>query len=140
MNHTVADALKAWQTRYAAVIAKQAGPFALHFGPIAIPVPNPGRLYLHDLHHVVIDAPPSIVGEIQVGAFEVMTHVPSAYIAFYDYGAVLLGFLLCPRRTWGWLRAYRNCTTFYKEGDRYEQWLRRPYEELRAFIGVPPAG
>jgi hypothetical protein len=135
-EYTVKDALLAWRTKHASVLAKQAGPFALHLGSLTIKLPNPGKLDLHDLHHVVLGASPSIVGEIQVGAFEVMTHVPSMYIGFYDYGAVALGLLICPRRTWRWLQSYRSCKTFYREGESYEQWLTRPFEELKQFLGV----
>lgn len=134
---TVAEALAAWRARYPAGIAAQDGSFTLKLGPIALRLPNPGMLDLHDLHHVALDAPPSFLGEIQVGAFEVMTRVPTAYIGFYDYGAVLVGFLIMPLRMIAWLRAYRRCRTFYDQGPRYQAWLDRPMRELRAYLGVP---
>lgn len=43
--------------------------FVLALGPIRLPLPNPGRLPFHDLHHIAIGAGQDTWGEIQVSAF-----------------------------------------------------------------------
>lgn len=135
---TVGDARDAFRARHRELIAAQSGAFTLRLGPLRLALPNPGHLDLHDMHHVALGAPPDVLGEIQVGAFEVCSGFPTAYIGLFDVAAVLLGLLCFPRRTIAWLRAYRRCGSFYGERARYDQWLARPVEDLFDFLRLAP--
>lgn len=135
---TVGEAREAFRARHHELLAAQAGSFTLQLGPLGLALPNPGHLDLHDMHHLALDAPPTIMGEIQVGAFEVRSGFPTAYIGLYDVAAVVLGLLVCPLRTLGWLHRYRGCRSFYDEGPRLDAWLARPLDELLAYLRVRP--
>lgn len=127
---TVGGARSAYRDRYRVALAAQVGAFSIQLGPLRFTLPNPGYLDLHDVHHMALDAPPTVLGEVQVSAFELRTRIPSFYVGMYIVGAVLVGLLCWPLRTVGWLRCYGGCRSFYDEGPRLDAWLARPVSEL----------
>jgi hypothetical protein len=77
-----------------------------------LPVPHPGRIDEHDLHHVILGVDSDLAGEAAVSAFEMRTGPPTLGIALLCVGAIALGLIVAPRRTGAaWRRAAgcRNC-------------------------------
>jgi uncharacterized membrane protein len=135
---TVRDALEAFRRRNGAGLATRDGRFELALGGLRIPMPNPGFLHLHDLHHVALGIGPDVMGEIQASCFEVRAGgIPTWYVAAYGWAAVALGLLIAPVRTVRWLRLYRGCRSVYDQGAAYDAWLDRPLEDLRRHVRAP---
>lgn len=115
--------------------------FRVPLGPITLVFPNPGQLPLHDLHHVALGAPPAFWGEVEVSALELRAGPPNMMIAILCAGALALGALRGPRRTWSWWRRYRNCSSLY--GRDREALLGFELEAVRTSMGLgavtPPA-
>lgn len=134
---TVRQALDALRARHGAAVAARDGRFELALGRLRVPLPNPGFLHLHDLHHVALGIGPDVTGEIQASAFELRAGgAPTWYVAAYAWAAIALGLVIAPLRTVRWLRLYRGCRSMYDEGDAYEAWLDRPLEELQRHVRV----
>ena len=113
-------------------------------GPLTVPLPNTkGRQKLvrwHDLHHLVTGYGTDLVGEAEIGAWELRAGCESLAAYVYNGMAVATGLVIAPLRT---LRAFRDaagCTTLYRLGLDYEETLALPLDELRSMTGVPPAG
>lgn len=108
----------------------------VRLGPISLPFPNPGFLALHDLHHVVLDAPPTFWGEVRVSAFELRSGPPSALIALLCVGALALGGLVAPRRVWGMWQRYRGAVNLYRNtlGLSYDDALALELSRLRELM------
>ncbi|MEQ9319837.1 MAG: hypothetical protein RIF41_11810 [Polyangiaceae bacterium] len=112
----VADALEAYLARHGLDRAGYAADdFRVGLGPLTLVFPNPGYLEVHHLHHLVHDAAPNFWGEVQVSALELRSGPPTFLIGLLCVGALVFGFLLNPRRTLGWWRAYRGCRNLYGE-------------------------
>jgi hypothetical protein len=85
---------------------------------VYLPVPNPGYLTLHDVHHLVLDCPPTFWGEVQASAFELRSGKLRDYRGKLTFGLMLiyflcvsacaLGFLVGPRRTLEYFRRYKE--------------------------------
>ncbi len=108
----------------------------VRLGPIALPFPNPGFLPVHDLHHVVLGAPPTFWGEVEVSAFELRSGPPSALVALLCVGALVLGGLLAPRRVWAMWKRHRGAVNLYRRtlGLSYAAALALDLESLRAMM------
>lgn len=77
---------------------------------------------LHDLHHVATGYETSLVGEAEIGAWELAggcEHYIAAWIL--NIAAVLLGLLVAPRRLWRAFLRGRQSETLYHLGleDRF---------------------
>jgi hypothetical protein len=109
--------------------------FRVRVGPLTLGFPNPGKLPLHDLHHVALGVAPSFWGEVEVSAFELRSGSPSALITLLCVGALVLGGLVAPRRVLGWWRRYAGCRNLYREP--YEPLLALELDELRRRMRLP---
>jgi hypothetical protein len=105
--------------------------FVLTLGPLRLPMPNPGRLHLHDLHHIGLGAEQDFWGEVEVSVFELRGGAPTAYITALCISGIALGALRAPRRVWRWWCAYAGVQTLYPEPD-YPALLRLSRADLRA--------
>lgn len=113
-------------------------------GPLTVPLPNTkGRQAIvrwHDLHHVVTGYGTDLVGEAEIGAWELRAGCTSLAAYVYNGMAAATGLVIAPLRT---LRAFRDaagCTTLYRLELDFDEALARSVGELRAMTGVPPAG
>ncbi|MBX3271047.1 MAG: hypothetical protein KF729_12350 [Sandaracinaceae bacterium] len=108
--------------------------FRVPLGLVTLTFPNPGRLHLHDLHHVALDAPPTFWGEVEVSALELRAGPPTALIALLCVGALALGCLVGPARTARAWRRARGARHLY--GEAYEALLEEELATLRERVGL----
>jgi hypothetical protein len=95
---------------------------------------------LHDLHHVATGYGTDLVGEGEIGAWEIAAGCNTLALYVLNGTVFLLGLLTHPIRT---LRAFRiglAQRTLYREAITYDALLAMTVFELRALLGVPPDG
>ncbi len=95
---------------------------------------------LHDLHHVATGYGTDFVGEAEIGAWELAAGCKTPVVYALNVAAVLLGLLLAPIRVLRAFRAGWRAHALYRQSFDYERLLELPVAELRARLGVPPAG
>lgn len=95
---------------------------------------------LHDLHHVVTGYGTDLVGEGEIGAWELIGGCNSLFLWWINLGALLVGFLLAPRRVARAAWRARGQRTLYRDSDPYECLLRMTVADIRARLGVPVEG
>ncbi len=93
----------------------------VQLGPLPVWFPNTqGRrraVRLHDLHHIATGYATSLVGEAEIGAWELAAGCADYYAAWLlNIGAVAIGLLIAPRRVWQAFLRGRSCTTLYHLG------------------------
>lgn len=113
-------------------------------GPLTVALPNTkGRQALvrwHDLHHLVTGYGTDLVGEAEIGAWELRAGCYGVAAYVYNGMAVSMGLLIAPRRTLQAFRDAAGCTTLYRLELDYDETLSLSVEELRQKAGVPAAG
>lgn len=115
----------------------------LRAGPLAIRFPNTAArvaaVRLHDLHHVATGYDTSWVGEGELGAWEIAGGCGRHLAAWVlNLNALGIGVLLAPSRMWQAFRRGSAGRTLY-HGDRVEDWLDRPLQDLQADLGCTPS-
>lgn len=75
----------------------------VEIGPIPFWFPNSAArvraLRYHDLHHVVTGYPTTLIGEAEIGAWEIASGCGNKYVAWYlNLQAMILGMYISPRR------------------------------------------
>jgi hypothetical protein len=108
--------------------------FRVPLGPITLVFPDPGQLPLHDLHHVVLDVPPTFWGELEVSALELRAGPANALIWLLCVGTLALGAVIGPRRTWRAWKRYRSCGSLY--GRNYTEVLEQDLDAVKRSIGL----
>jgi hypothetical protein len=131
----VSDALLRFQSG-AGTVTADARFIWVHLGPLRIPVPNPGHLTAHDLHHVALGAAPDVTGEIQVGIFELRSGCANWLILVLDVAALLVGLVTRPCDVFRWWRSYACCRSLYGRED-LTSVLQWDLEALRAELLDP---
>ncbi len=94
----------------------------------------------HDLHHVATGYGTDLLGEAEIGAWEVRAGLNMAF-PYYILLAVAVGMVVAPRRViraFGRARGHRSLYRVRAIG--YEQLLTMSVGELRALLGVPASG
>ena len=110
-------------------------------GPFPVAFPNTaGRVRavrLHDLHHVATDYDTDLVGEAEIGAWELASGCRDFWAAWVLNGLAMLGGVwLAPRRVWrAWQRGRRSRNLY--EGEWDEALLELRVGELRRRLEVP---
>ncbi|HKW42163.1 MAG TPA: hypothetical protein VJN39_13010 [Gemmatimonadales bacterium] len=109
-------------------------------GPIPVWFPNTeGRrraVRLHDLHHIATGYDTSLVGEAEIGAWELAGGCADYYAAWYlNAVAVEIGLFLSPRRLWHAFVRGRHSTNLYRLGFD-ERWLDDSVGALRERLGL----
>jgi hypothetical protein len=108
----------------------------IKLGPVPVSFPNTaGRqaaLLPHDLHHVATGYETTLIGEAEIGAWELASGCGDYYAAWIlNLGAVAIGLFLAPRRV---VRAFQRgwrCTNLYHLGvgvgwpEETVSWLRQ---------------
>jgi hypothetical protein len=146
----VADALTTWRKETGQAEAPAPGSrapwlqlFWVRVGPVSVPVPHPGQLHWHDLHHLVLGYRTDLVGEMEISAFELRT-VPRTTIVFLlCVAGVASGLIWAPRRTIAAWRRARGWRNLYGSGLVYDEVIAWTMEALIAWMLVerprPPA-
>jgi hypothetical protein len=130
----VRDALAAWRQRQDQTATAHGRWFWIALGPLRIPVPHPGQLHWHDLHHLALDYPSTLVGEIEVSAYELRTGPANLVIYALCVLAVSLGIVIAPRRTVRAFRRARGRRNLYRCSIPNEEVLEWTTDELRRWI------
>jgi hypothetical protein len=112
----------------------------IKLGPVPVLFPNTtGRraaLLPHDLHHVATGYGTTLVGEAEIGAWELASGCRHFYAAWIlNLGAVVIGLFLAPRRV---VRAFRRgwrCTNLYHLGVDAD-WSEETVSRLRQRLGL----
>ena len=89
-------------------------------GPLKIPIPNTkGRVRavrFHDLHHVLTEYDTDLRGEAEIAAWEIASGCADHYAAWVlNFGAMGIGAVLIPRRTWQAFVRGRHTKNLYRE-------------------------
>jgi hypothetical protein len=95
---------------------------------------------LHDLHHVLTGYGTDVMGEAEIGAWELVAGCTSLFLWWINASAVGVGLLLSPARV---MRAGLKAVgqrSLYRHGVPYASLLRLTVGQLRAQIGMPDAG
>jgi ubiquinone biosynthesis protein Coq4 len=95
---------------------------------------------LHDLHHLATGYGTDLIGEAEIGAWELRAGCVGLAAYVYNGMAVAMGLLLAPIRTLQAFRDARGTTTLYRLGLDYDAALTLELTELRARLGVKPEG
>lgn len=112
-------------------------------GPVPLLIPNTeGRrraVRLHDLHHIATGYGTSLVGEAEIGAWELATGCANYYAAWLlNAGAAAMGLLLAPRRLRRAFTRGRRSTNLYRVGFD-DRWLDDTVGALRDRLGLTNA-
>ena len=91
---------------------------------------------LHDIHHVLTGYDTSWTGESEIAAWEIASGCRWHWVAWVlNLGAMAIGVLIAPRRTWWAFRRGRRSGNLYG-GEYAEALLDRAVGDLRAEIGI----
>ncbi len=147
MSHdeTMQDGLQRYLDENGFTIEEYTSPtVTISLGPIPLRFPNsPGRqraIPLHDLHHVLTGYGTDLVGEAEIGAWELRAGCNTAFLYFINLAAVMIGLVLAPRRIWRAWRAARGARSLYLDGRPASAYLERSIVEVRRAHGVPAEG
>ena len=104
-------------------------------GPLKIPLPNTeGRVRavrFHDLHHILTEYDTDLRGEAEIAAWEIASGCADHYAAWVlNFGAMGIGAVLIPRRTWQAFVRGRKTQNLYRETFD-EALLERTVAEMR---------
>ena len=70
----------------------------------------------HDLHHVLTGYPTSLLGEAEIGGWELAAGTyPHWFATLISVPAVLIGLCFAPRRVFEAFRSGRRCRSLYRE-------------------------
>lgn len=130
---TMGEALASFRAQHGQALTTASGRILIiEVGPLKLPMPNPGYLDLHDLHHVILDVPPTILGEAEVSAFELRTGCPSWLVAFICMSSLVVAFFVSPRRVLAaWKRFSGHRKNLYGDGAHLPQLLGQPVSSVR---------
>ncbi len=117
---------------------------AIPLGAFTVHLPNTaGRkraVRWHDLHHVATGYGTDLVGEAEIGAWELRAGCTTLAAWVLNGMAATLGLFIAPVRTVRAFLAARTMTTLYRLDLDYDAALAMPVSELRARMGVGPDG
>lgn len=127
--------------------AYSAATVKIPIGPLVLALPNTaGRkklAALHDLHHVATGYGTDLVGEGEIGAWELRAGCNNLAGVVYNGMAAMLAILLSPRRVLRAFRSARGANTLYRLGygrDDIDELLECELVEFRARLGIPEGG
>lgn len=112
----------------------------VQLGPVPVWFPNTDArrraVWLHDLHHIATGYDTSLVGEAEVGAWELGSGCGHYYVAWVlNAAAVAIGVFMAPRRVWrAFTRGRRNTSLYRLSVD--ERCLDDSVGALRKRLGI----
>jgi hypothetical protein len=95
---------------------------------------------IHDLHHVLTGYGTDVMGEAEIGAWELATGCNSFFLWWINLSAIGVGLLLDPSRV---LRAGlegMGQRTLYRDHRPHEALLQMDVGQLRRTLGIPDPG
>lgn len=138
---TVGDAVNRYMEKNGFSRAEYKAPSVpIKVGPFTFQLPNgPSRqraIAQHDTHHVITGYGTDLVGEAEVGAWELRGGCTNAFLWAINLAAVAGGLILAPRRVLRAFRRARGAKTLYALGLSASEVEAMPVEELRRRAGV----
>jgi hypothetical protein len=97
-------------------------------------------LPLHDLHHVATGYGTDVLGEAEIGAWELVAGCNSLFLWWINLSAIGLGLLLNPWRTVRAAARALGHRTLYRDPLPYPALLELTVGELRARLKMSPKG
>ena len=92
---------------------------------------------LHDIHHVLTGYDTSWTGESEIAAWELGSGCRRHWVAWVlNLGAMAIGFVIAPRRTWRAFIRGRHSGNLYGSASFDESLLDRTVAELRREVGI----
>ena len=92
---------------------------------------------LHDVHHVLTGYDTSWTGEAEIGAWEIGSGCRRHWVAWLlNLGAMAIGLLIAPRRTWRAFVRGRRSGNLYGSPSLDESLLDRSVDDLRHMVGI----
>jgi hypothetical protein len=97
---------------------------------------------LHDLHHVATGYGTDLIGEAEIGAFELVAGCKTPIVYALNLTAVLMGFAIAPVRTWRAFAHARqaNARALYRSEKSTDGLLDLSVADLRGRLGIPNEG
>ena len=108
--------------------------FWVRIGPVSIPIPNPGQLHWHDLHHVALGYDTDLTGEMEISAFELRTTPRTTIVFLLCMAGTAAGLIWAPRRTLAAWRRAKGCRNLYGCSLDYDAVLGQTTDELEAWM------
>jgi hypothetical protein len=113
-------------------------------GRFTVMLPNgPARqraIPQHDVHHALTGYGTDLIGEAEIGAWELRAGCTNLFLYWINLTATVVGFFLSPRRVLRAFHAARGARTLYALDLRADEVADVPLEEMRRRCGVPPGG
>ncbi len=113
--------------------------FWVRLGPVPIPLPHPGQLHWHDLHHMVLGYEADLTGEMEISAFELRTVPRTLMVWALCVAGVALGLVCAPRRVIAAWRRGAGARNLYGAGLRLDDVMAWSVDELAAWMRVTPS-
>jgi hypothetical protein len=113
--------------------------FWVKLGPISVPIPHPGQLHWHDLHHMALGYETDLPGEMEISAFELRTGPRTWMVWILCLLGVTLGTFRCPRRILASWRRGKGARNLYAGKVPYETVMGWSVDELRAWMLAIPS-
>lgn len=109
-------------------------------GPIPVAFPNTASrkraIPLHDLHHVATGYATTLIGEAEIGAWEIGGSCTTYWAAWVlNASAFAYGIVLAPRRVYRAFVRGRHCSNLYRRGWD-DSLLDISVDELRGRLGI----
>ena len=95
---------------------------------------------LHDMHHAATGYGTDLVGEAEIGVWELRAGCNNAFLVGINLAAVVVGCVLAPLRMLRAFRRARGARSLYLVGLPREQLGAMSVAELRKLVGVPEGG
>ena len=135
---TVGEALTAFRrARGIDDAGDTADTFVVPLGPLRAVFPNPGKLRLHDLHHVLTGYDTSVLGEAQVSCLELRGGGVTPLIGLLCVGAIGIGLLMAPGTIVAAWRRAAGVRSVYVLDVPEDELMAWPLERLRAELRIP---
>ena len=113
-------------------------------GPLLIRLPNgPARqraIAQHDVHHVLTGYHTDLIGEAEIGAFELRGGCTSFFLWMINLAAVVAGLFISPRRVLAAFRSARGAKTLYALELGAKDVETIEVETLRELAHIPRRG
>ncbi len=113
-------------------------------GPVPLPFPNSDArrraVRYHDLHHVLTGYRATVIGELEIAAWELAAGCGTFAAAWViNLAGLLAGLLAAPKRVWAAFVRGRRSSSLYSQP--FEPLLERDVNEVRAAQGLcgPPS-
>lgn len=116
----------------------------LKVGPWIFQFPNSATrqkaIPIHDMHHAITGYGTDLIGEAEIGAWELRAGCTNAFLYAINLVAALTGMFISPRRVYRAWKDARGMQSLYRSGLSTDALDRMSVDEVRRLARVPEAG